>query len=124
MAPSKSDTGSLTDIVEILQDDGTGENPLGEQAENWVVKQWRWAEISGLRGTEQWVARQTMAEQVFKVRFHYVEGLNPLHRLRERYGGRRTFGIVSVDNPDRLKLWHVCECVHLVNVQTVVDRLS
>jgi len=59
------------------------QDAYGEEIETWTDLDTVWAQRWELRGSEQWQARQVIANVDAKYRIHYRDGLTPVDRMTE-----------------------------------------
>jgi SPP1 family predicted phage head-tail adaptor len=67
----------------ILQRRTVAQDAYGEEIETWSTLDTVWAQRVELKGSEQWQARQVIANIDAKYRIHWRDGLTPVDRMTE-----------------------------------------
>jgi len=67
----------------VLQRRTVAQDAYGEEIETWSTLDTVWAQRVELKGSEQWQARQVIANIEAKYRIHWREGLTPVDRFTE-----------------------------------------
>jgi len=83
-------------------------NALGEPVQSWAAETTRRCKVSDIEGLENWRGQKVEAGVTVGVELRYLAGLTPKKRFVT--SDNRTLAILSVLNPDGLKIEHVCQC--------------
>jgi SPP1 family predicted phage head-tail adaptor len=85
--------GKLRHRVTIQEDQGTTQDSLGQEIEDWQDVATVWAAVEPLQGREFLEAKQLQAEVTTRIRIRYRSGIEPEMRV---VWGSHTYDVVSV----------------------------
>ena len=104
--------GKLRHRVELQEDVGTTEGPLGT-VPDWVTRARPWAEIEPTSGREFFASKQVQAEMTHQVRIRGIRRFTPSPKWRFLWGTRK-FGIVHIQDVSERGIELVFVCRELV----------
>jgi SPP1 family predicted phage head-tail adaptor len=85
--------GKLRHRVTIQEDQGTTQDSLGQEIEDWQDVATVWAAVEPLQGREFLEAKQLQAEVTTRIRIRYRSGIEPEMRV---VWGDHTYDVISV----------------------------